>query len=115
VENRIGEPGANPYLYLLAGLAAGLDGIERGLDPGPPAEDPHSPAAAALPTSLAEALAAFADSDHHRDSLGAVLHDCVCRLKRSELTRYEDWAALTGEGQDGRVTEWEQREYFAIL
>ncbi|HEU5111538.1 MAG TPA: glutamine synthetase family protein, partial [Micromonosporaceae bacterium] len=34
VENRIGEPNANPYLYLAAQLAAGLDGVDRSLHPG---------------------------------------------------------------------------------
>ena len=36
IENRIGEPSANPYLYIAAQIHAGLDGIERGLA-APPA------------------------------------------------------------------------------
>ena len=35
VEMRIGEPAANPYLYMAANIAAGLDGIRRGLEPPP--------------------------------------------------------------------------------
>ena len=35
VEYRAGEPAANPYLYLAASLAAGLDGVTRGLTPPP--------------------------------------------------------------------------------
>jgi glutamine synthetase len=115
VENRAGEPSANPYLYLAANLAAGLDGIDRKLDPGPPADDPHDRAAEALPRTLTEALDAFAGSTFARDTLGAMLHDCLCRLKGSELARYEQWAALTGAAEDGRVTEWEQREYFGTV
>ncbi|MDT7576564.1 MAG: glutamine synthetase, partial [Pseudonocardiales bacterium] len=33
VENRIGEPAANPYLFLASQLIAGMDGLARGLDP----------------------------------------------------------------------------------
>ncbi|MFZ0216681.1 MAG: glutamine synthetase family protein, partial [Candidatus Dormiibacterota bacterium] len=35
LENRLGEPSANPYLYVAANVAAGLDGIRRGLTPPP--------------------------------------------------------------------------------
>jgi glutamine synthetase len=38
IENRIGEPAANPYLYFASQIHAGLDGIERGLK-APPATD----------------------------------------------------------------------------
>src|SRR4029077_15162364 len=38
LENRMGEPAANPYLYVLAQLISGLAGIEGGLKP-PPADD----------------------------------------------------------------------------
>ena len=48
VENRIGEPNANPYLYLASQVSAGVDGIDRGLKPGAPASDPHAPTAPAL-------------------------------------------------------------------
>ena len=43
VENRIGEPAANPYLYLASNIAAGLDGIRRNLEPPPPVSaDPYA-------------------------------------------------------------------------
>ena len=35
IENRIGEPAANPYLYLASQILSGLDGLDRKLDPGP--------------------------------------------------------------------------------
>ena len=34
LENRVGEPAANPYLYLASQVLSGLDGIDRKLDPG---------------------------------------------------------------------------------
>src|SRR6202020_2481961 len=53
VENRIGEPAANPYLYMAANIAAGLDGIRRKLEPPAPVEaDPYAIEAPMLPTSL---------------------------------------------------------------
>src|SRR3954465_7055885 len=31
IENRIGEPSANPYLYIASQIHAGLDGLEQGM------------------------------------------------------------------------------------
>jgi len=39
VEVRMPDPSCNPYLAFAVMLAAGLDGIERSLDPGPPVND----------------------------------------------------------------------------
>ena len=39
VENRACDGSANPYLAMAVQLAAGLDGIDRGLDPGEPNRD----------------------------------------------------------------------------
>ena len=36
LENRVGEPAANPYLYMASQIYAGLDGVARRLDPGLP-------------------------------------------------------------------------------
>lgn len=113
IENRVGEPAANPYLYLASQISAGLDGIDSQREPGPPASDPHAPAAPALPGSLADALTAFAASGHYRRVLGDPLHSALTRLKRSEQARYEKWLAGADATDDGRVSEWEHREYFA--
>ena len=96
---------ANPYLALLGLLAAGMDGVERDLDPGEPLQ--QDPGALSdgeradrgidrLPASLDEALDAFADCDVLRDALGGTLHQSYLEVKRSE------WEASTDE--DG---EWE--------
>jgi len=66
LELRLPDGAANPYLLQAAVLAAGLDGIERRLDPGPRSDtntdsEPPAPGGARpLPTSLEEALEAFA-------------------------------------------------------
>src|SRR5438270_2348008 len=55
LENRIGEPAANPYLYMASQILSGLDGVDRKLDPGPSADTPYEAKAALLPKSLREA------------------------------------------------------------
>ena len=76
LELRLPDGAANPYLLQAAVLAAGLDGIERQLDPGPrserntAAEPPADSDWRALPSSLGEALAAFAADGQLRAALG---------------------------------------------
>lgn len=116
VENRVGEPTANPYLYLASQLAAGLAGITDAVDPGPAARDPHGETAPPLPQSLREAVKEYADSTLYRATLGAPLHECLRQLKTSELSRYDAWLDATGgTDQLTKVTEWEQHEYFATF
>ena len=49
LENRVGEPAANPYLYMASQIVTGLDGMRRGLDPGPPADTPYEARAELCP------------------------------------------------------------------
>ena len=104
VENRVGEPAANPYLALAAQLSAGLDGIDRRLDPGPSADEPYVTEATRLPTSLGEAVRALDDDAELRGLLGPALVDHVVGLKRAEVARFE-----------AAVTDWEQREYLHLF
>lgn len=115
VENRIGEPAANPYLYLAAQVSAGIDGIDRKLSAGLPENHPDATEGALLPRSLDEAIAPFEASHHYREMLGGALHDCLRLLKTSEQTRYGKWLAQTEQVTGNEVTEWEHREYFAIF
>jgi len=113
VENRMGEPAANPYLYMAANLAAGLDGMRRKLEPPPPVEaDPYAAAAPMLPTSLSDAVGALAEDQFFRSAFGDVLVDYLLQMKRAELARYEAAVAQNPppDGQD--VSDWEMREYF---
>jgi glutamine synthetase len=103
VENRVGEPCANPYLAIAAQLSAGLDGL-TGRQRRP------APAGQTVPQSLGESLAAFSDGPAG-ELLGDPLALCLAKLKHSELSRFETWAAAACP-PDGEVTEWEQREYF---
>ncbi|WP_409329244.1 glutamine synthetase family protein [Trujillonella humicola] len=104
VENRAGEPAANPYLAMAAQLVAGLDGVDRGLDPGPSADQPYATEAPRLPTSLAEAVRALDEDTELRELLPPSLVDHYAGVKRAEVARFE-----------ATVTDWEQREYLHLF
>jgi glutamine synthetase len=113
VEMRIGEPAANPYLYMAANIAAGLDGIRRELEPPAPVEaDPYVADAQMLPTSLADAVNALDADKFYRQAFGDTLVDYLLQMKRAEIKRYDAAVAENppAEGQD--VSDWEMREYF---
>jgi glutamine synthetase len=104
IENRVGEPTANPYLYMASQIVCGLDGIERKLDPGPSADTPYEVDAPLLPKSLEEALAALRDDVCLAEGFGKGFIDYFIRIKQGELARYNT-----------EVSEWEQREYFELF
>jgi glutamine synthetase len=113
LENRVGEPLANPYLYMASQIHAGLDGIARKLDPGPSADTPYEIKAEPLPKSLAEALAALKDSACFRAGFGDVFVDYHLRIKQAEIARCD--AESGGQaGNAADVTIWEHREYFDL-
>ena len=117
IENRAGEPAANPYLYASSQILAGLDGVQRALVPPPPTEEPYVTEAALLPTSLAEAIDEFEGSAYFRDALGSELVDFLLTHKRSELARWqavEAEQAPAAEGGEPPISDWEQREYFDL-
>ncbi len=70
LENRVGEPAANPYLYMASQIYAGLDGMAKKSDPGPSADTPYETQAPLLPKSLSEALAALAADTVFKDGFG---------------------------------------------
>lgn len=103
IENRAGEPCANPYLYMASQIASGLDGIARQLDPGPPEISPYESDKPKLPASLMDAVAALRDSDHYRRCFGDAFIDYILTVKQAEISRFLQ-----------HVTDWEQREYFEV-
>jgi len=115
LENRIGEPAANPYLYTASQLVAGLDGIERKLEPGPCDDEPYAADRPRLPSNLREALAALERDALFRAQFGDLFIHYFVKLKGSELGRFEAWkqenAGENGVNSD-EPTEWEQNEYF---
>lgn len=101
IENRAGEPAANPYLYLTSQILTGMDGVNTKRDPGPPSDEPYSSEAPKLPASLMEAVGELKNSSFYRASLGDEFVDYLVTIKQAECDRFLS-----------QVTDWEQREYF---
>ena len=114
IENRIGEPSANPYLYIAAQIVAGLDGIASKRDPGPQELNPYNSNFPLLPKSLPEALAALEASALFREQFGETFIQYFLAFKRTELGRFETWKTEHGIASlpADEPTEWEQNEYF---
>ena len=104
LENRIGEPAANPYLYMASQILSGLDGVDRKLDPGPSADTPYETKAALLPKSLREAVFALDDDPFFRKAFGAEFVDYYVHIKNAEIERFQ-----------AEVSDWEHREYFEMF
>jgi glutamine synthetase len=104
IENRIGEPAANPYLYFASQIHCGLDGMEKKLPLPSPTVMPYEEKAKLLPRSLDEAIVHLKNSQVLRDGLGSGFVDYYCRIKEAEIARL-----------NLEVSEWEHREYFDLL
>ena len=113
IENRIGEPGANPYLYFASQIHSGLDGLNRKLQPGEPERKPYDSKAQLLPRSLDEAIGHLKASKVMREAMGTAFVDYYCRIKEAEVERFS--LASKDAGDDREVSEWEHREYFDLL
>ena len=100
IENRIGSPLANPYLYIASQIYAGLHGLADNL-PLPAANDPG---AIAMPASLADALHALqADSCFSAGFAEKVLA-WFAQIKQQEISRH---AAAEDK------LDWLRSEYFS--
>jgi glutamine synthetase len=110
LENRVGEPAANPYLYILAQIVSGLAGVETGATLPPPSDEPYAADQALLPKSLPEALDALDSEPLFRRALGDIFIDYFVKLKRTEFGRYQ--SSLQDASPGDEPSEWEQNEYF---
>jgi glutamine synthetase len=97
IELRMPDPSCNPYLALAVMLRAGLDGIEKELDPGPPVNkniykmshrERRHLRIDELPGNLSEALDELEKSDLMRETLGDHLFDHFVAAKREEWDSY---------------------------
>jgi glutamine synthetase len=112
LELRLPDGSANPYLATAAVIAAGLDGIERKLDPGEPVVDSlyeMSPAQLRkqgirlLPQNLNEALDALEKDEVIKGALGPLAKDFL-ELKRMEWVEYMR-----------HVSDWEVDQYLQFF
>jgi glutamine synthetase len=104
IENRIGEPAANPYLYFASQIYSGLDGMASRPALRPSADTPYEAKADFLPRTLSEALEALKKDKVLREGLGETFVDYYCKLKEAEIARF-----------NLEVSEWEHREYFDLF
>jgi glutamine synthetase len=112
-ELRCPDPSCNPYLAFAVMLAAGLDGIDKGLSAPPPVnedvynfdeQDLRNRSIGVLPGTLGDALKALEDDPVIRDALGEHVYQAFARAKRAEWDDYRI-----------RVHEWELNRYLETL
>lgn len=110
-EVRMPDPACNPYLALAVMLAAGLDGVKRKLDPGPPINkniftmshrEKRRLRIAQLPANLWEALGELEKDAVVSEALGEHILEHYLRAKRQEWEEYIS-----------HVHPWEQERYLA--
>lgn len=106
VEHRQPAADMNPYLSMAAALGAGLWGIEKELDPGPPTTgDPGLGAPAdRLPVSLEHATELFSKSRAARSLFGSAFVEHYAVSRRFEVQSYQR-----------AVTDWELARYFEVI
>ena len=110
-EFRLPDPACNPYLSLAAVLAAGIEGIRKNLNPGPPVNkdifkmsqrERSRLRVDILPNDLSEAIRAFQKDKFLQNALGSRISNHIIQAKRSEWQEYI-----------GQVHPWELDRYLA--
>jgi len=108
-EVRMPDPSCNPYLALAVMLASGLDGMEKGIDPGPPVNkniftmsqrEKKRLKIAQLPANLSDALDELEKDSVVQEAMGAHIAEHFLAAKRQE------WADYISQ-----VHPWEQERY----
>ena len=105
VENRAPTGLSNPYLACAGVLAAGLLGIEDGVELEPPANSPaeEDESKPKLPTTVEESLALLESDEKIVGLLGSEFVEAYTVMRRYELQRFAD-----------HVTDWERSEYLEL-
>ena len=112
LELRLPDGSCNPYLATAAVIAAGLDGIEQGLEPGEPhnvnlydysADELKAQGIGILPQNLHEALLALEQDTVLRTALGPVVDEFL-KLKHMEWVEYMR-----------HVSDWELKSYLEFF
>ncbi|MEV2279118.1 glutamine synthetase family protein [Nocardiopsis sp. NPDC049922] len=105
VENRVPGGDVNPYLANAALIAAGLHGIDKGLEPGEPFEgNAYASGLPTVPATMRDALAAWEDSALAREVFGDEVVEHYANYARVELAAF-----------DAAVTDWEMYRGFERL
>ena len=113
VECRAADSSCNPYLAAAMLLAAGLEGIREGLDPGPPnlvnayrltPEERAAMGLTTLPRTLGEAIEAFAADPLSREVFGDAMAEAYTAFKRDEWNSFH-----------GAISDWERDRYLELF
>jgi glutamine synthetase len=113
IEYRSPDPACNPYLVFSVMLAAGLDGIEKGMQPPPPVEqnvyemtekERTERGIGTLPGSLQDAIMLTEKSEIVKKALGEHVFNAFIQNKKIEWNQYRT-----------QVTEYELKRYLPIL
>jgi glutamine synthetase len=113
VECRAADSACNPYLAAAMLLAAGLEGISEGLDPGEPnlvnayqlsEEELSKRGITTLPRTFSEAIEAFAADPLSRQVFGDAMASAYVAFKRDEWSSYH-----------GAISDWETKRYLELF
>jgi glutamine synthetase len=105
IELRLTAADMNPYLAMAASLAAGVEGIERKLEPPPPVSNGYAAdAGEALPRDLGEAVGKFRKSEAARKWFGEQFVEHYVATREWEIRQYHR-----------HVTDWELNRYFEAI
>ena len=113
VECRAADISCNPYLGAAMILAAGLEGIREGLDPGEPQTHNMYTYSLAeldemgvrfLPRTLGEAIAAFASDPLSEKVMGPLMYKTYTEFKLQEWEEYHT-----------HVSDWEIQRYLKFF
>jgi glutamine synthetase len=118
IEDRTVDGSCNPYLAATAVLAAGLDGIEKGLDPGDPTtelnlhevtEDQRKELGVELlPANLLDATRELEQDEVLRAALGSTnREDYVDYYVKTKQDEFNEW--------HNEVTQWEINRYLQLF
>ena len=100
IELRFPDGSANPYLLFAVCMAAGIDGIEKKLSPGPSVDEAGAESFKELPEDLREAIGELEKDAVVEGALGEAFADIYKKVKRDE------WRSFISE-----VTPWEIDNY----
>jgi glutamine synthetase len=113
VECRAADISSNPYLGAAIILAAGLEGIREGLDPGEPhtenmykysLEELVEMGIQFLPRTLGEAIAAFASDPLSETVYGSLMYHTYIQFKSQEWEEYHT-----------HISDWEMQRYLKFF
>lgn len=109
IENRLGEPAANPYLYFSSQIHAGLSGMAQQLMPPQAILNPYAEPAdpdQLIPHHLTQALNCLSQDPMFNAQFGPEFIQYFCHLKHAEAKRHQ-------ESRD--PVEFDRREYFGRI